>query len=180
MHDLILQKSFRASIVADANLGPPHPIHVQILTASPVQTLPDEVTTSNVAMTILTMTPRLFTDTFKKCLKACDASEPGSSAEAHIHASYVDVDWEAGNLRANCYLKSQIATINHNNVMLSSGYHASDTLPESGVSSPGNGPVTISTSAVRSTEAANLTALPPSIAIADSDSHAAFDVDVIR
>ena len=80
--------------------------------------------------------PALHTDTFEQCLKACDAYVPGSSAEAHDYAPCVGVSWGAGNPSANCYLKYLISTIKGNDVGISSGYLANDTLSSSSVTSP--------------------------------------------
>lgn len=98
--------------------------------------------------------PAVHTDTFEQCLKACDAYVPGSSAEAHNYAPCVGVSWGAGNPSANCYLKYQITTVKGNDVGISSGYLANDTLPNSSVASPLSSHATTTSSATGTAQAA--------------------------
>ena len=118
--------------------------------------------------------PAVHTDTFAQCLKACDAYVPGSSAEAHDYAPCVGVSWGAGNPSANCYLKYQITTVKHNDVGLSSGYLANDTLPNSDVTSPRSSHSTTSAPATGTAQAATSTTSttqPTSRPSSGSDSH---------
>ena len=98
--------------------------------------------------------PAVHTDTFEECLKACDDYVPGSSAEAHNYASCVGVSWGAGNPSANCYLKYLITTVKHNDVGISSGSLANDTLPNSSVTSPRSSQSTTSAPATGTAQAA--------------------------
>ena len=124
--------------------------------------------------------PAVHTDTFEACLKACDAYVPGSSAEAHNFASCVGVSWGAGNPSANCYLKYQITTVKQNDVGISSGYLANDTLPSSRVTSPRSSqsstgaPATGTAQAAMSTTA---TTQPTSGSSSGSNSHSSVGVD---
>ena len=123
--------------------------------------------------------PAVHTDTFEECLKACDAYVPGSSAEAHNYASCVGVSWGAGNPSANCYLKYQITDVNHNDVGLSSGYQANDTLPNSRVTSPRTSQSITSAPATSTAQAATSTtstAQPKSRPSSGSDSHSGVGV----
>ena len=115
--------------------------------------------------------PAVHTDSFEECLKACDAYVPGSSAEAHEYASCIGVSWGAGNPSANCYLKYQTTTVNHNHVGFSSGYHANYTPPESGTANSGTSPSSTSTPATSSTHAATSTTQPTPTSSSGSDSH---------
>ena len=103
--------------------------------------------------------PAVHTDTFEECLQACDAYVPGSSAEAHNYAPCVGVSWGAGNPSANCYLKYQIPTVKSNDVGLSSGYLANDTLPNSRMTSPRSSQSTTSVPATGTAQAATSTTL---------------------
>ena len=123
--------------------------------------------------------PAVHTDTFEECLKACDTYVPGSSAEADNYAPCVGVSWGAGNPSENCYLKYQITTVKHNDVGLSSGYLANDTLPNSHVTSPRSSQSTTSAPATGAAQAATFTTSttqPTSRPSSGSDSHS--DVDV--
>ena len=118
--------------------------------------------------------PAVHTDTFEQCLKACDTYVPGSSAEAHDYAPCVGVSWGAGNPSANCYLKYQITTVKKNDVGISSGYLANDTLPNSSVTSPLSSPSTTSAPATGTAQAATSaasTAQPTSRPNSRSDNH---------
>ena len=123
--------------------------------------------------------PAVHTDTFEECLKACDTYVPGSSAEADNYAPCVGVSWGAGNPSENCYLKYQITTVKHDDVGLSSGYLANDTLPNSHVTSPRSSQSTTSAPATGAAQAATFTTSttqPTSRPSSGSDSHS--DVDV--
>ena len=118
--------------------------------------------------------PALHTDTFEECLKACDAYVPGSSAEAHDFAPCVGVSWGAGNPSANCYLKYLVTTVKGNDVGISSGYLANDTLPISSVTSPRSSQSTTSATATGTAQAATSTtptSQPTSRPSSSSNSH---------
>ena len=112
--------------------------------------------------------PAIHTDTFEECLKACDTYVPGSTAEAHNYAPCVGVSWGAGNPSANCYLKYQITTVKHNDVGISSGYLANDTLPNSRATGPRSSD---SAPATGTAQAATSTTQPTSRPSSGSDSH---------
>ena len=115
--------------------------------------------------------PAVHTDTFEECLKACDAYVPGSSAEAHDYASCVSVSWGAGNPSANCYLKYQITSVKSNDVGISSGYRANDTLPSSQVTSPPSSQSTPATGTAQAATSTASTIQPASGSSSRSDSH---------
>ena len=118
--------------------------------------------------------PAIHTDTFEACLKACDAYVPGSSAEAHNYASCVGVSWGAGNPSANCYLKYLITTVKQNDVGISSGYLANDTLPDSRVTSPRSSQSSTSAPATGTAQAAmsiTATTQPTNGSSSGSNSH---------
>ena len=119
--------------------------------------------------------PALHTDTFEQCLKACDTYVPGSTAEAHNHAPCVGVSWGAGNPNANCYLKYLVTTVKHNDVGISSGYLANDTLSSSSVTSPRSSQSTTSApttgTALAATSTTSAVAQPTSRPNSSSDSH---------
>lgn len=122
--------------------------------------------------------PSLHTDTFAECLKACDSYVPGSSAEAHDFASCVGVSWGAGNHDANCYLKYNITTTNHQNVGFSSGFYSNYTLPGSGGASPGSTSSTTTSASVTSSTPGptSTTAQPTPAPSSGSDSHGGIGV----